>query len=210
MREMPGVMIFGDAECKTIPRRYFFDPADGDASFYNLEDMLRQDTLIGSAWAGWNKAVMVPEGYDLTLYEKEAWRGWHQSRGGKALWGEKGPRGLVCQPIYHSVGYFKSLKIEQRKVGKVVGYWKGITSSEGQMFKSTVGLESKDSKLTNNAKKEMMNKSFSQGFSASVTASADVGFASASASVGGSGKFSYDKDTENNIAREISNTSESN
>ena len=52
-------------------------------------------------------------------------------RHGKANQGEKGIRDLVCQPIYDSANYFHSLKIEKRETGKTVGYWKGITSSEG-------------------------------------------------------------------------------
>ena len=41
MQKMPGIMLFSDIGCKTIPQRYFYDPEDGGASFYNYEDMLR-------------------------------------------------------------------------------------------------------------------------------------------------------------------------
>ena len=41
MKKMAAVMIFPDPTCKTIPRRYFFDPADGEDTFYNYEDMIR-------------------------------------------------------------------------------------------------------------------------------------------------------------------------
>ena len=73
---MPAVMIFADLDCKTIPRRYFFDAADGDASFYNSEDIIRQASFYETL-KDTNAAVMVPPGYDLTLYEKEHWRGPH-------------------------------------------------------------------------------------------------------------------------------------
>ena len=42
LKKMPAIMLFPDLECKSIPKRYYFDPEDGDASFYNYEDMLRQ------------------------------------------------------------------------------------------------------------------------------------------------------------------------
>lgn len=75
-KNMPAIMIFPDANCNVIPRRFYFNPEDGDSSFYNMEDMLRQDLV--PSWAGYSRAVMVPPGYDLTLYSKEAWRGYHE------------------------------------------------------------------------------------------------------------------------------------
>ena len=153
---------------------------------------------------------MVPEGLTLTLYEKEHWRGWHQIREGQAYHGEKGSRGLVCQKIYDKPGYFHSLKIEREKQGKIVGYWKGITASEAQQFTYTVGLKSSDAKLTKTQKQEKINRSFSQGFSASATVSGDVGIVSGSASLKLEGKYKRDKDTENTIKQELSTTAESN
>ena len=66
-------MIFPDANCQVLPRVFYFDPEDGGSSYYNFEDMVRQDFV--PSWLGWNRAVMVPPGLDLTLFEKETWRG---------------------------------------------------------------------------------------------------------------------------------------
>ena len=146
-KEMPAIMIFPDANCNVIPRRFYFNPEDGDSSFYNMEDMLRQDLV--PSWAGYSRAVMVPPGYDLTLYSKEAWRGYHEVYHGKANYGETGVRDLICQPLTtNSWQYFKSLKITKRPSTKITGYWKGITSSEGQKFSFTVGISSVNGKLS--------------------------------------------------------------
>ena len=124
-KKMPAVLTFKDKDCKTIPRRYFFDPEDGNASFYNDEDLTRQNNFLNVKDTN---AVMVPPGYDLTLYEKEHWRGDHQIVTGSLNDGTSGNNDLECKSLTKST--VKSLRVSRRPQGKTVGYWRGITSSE--------------------------------------------------------------------------------
>ena len=210
MKKMPAVMIFPDANCNVIPRRFYFDPEDGESSFYNMEDMMRQDLI--EPWAGYSRAVMVPPGFDLTLYGKEAWRGYHEVYNGKAHYGETGVRDLICQPLNTVTwNYFKSLKITKRPSSKITGYWKGITSSEGQDFTFTVGISSTNSKLSKKTQQEMLKKSFDQGFEASVTAGGSFGsVASFEATAKTNLNISVDSETESEVSKEISSAAESN
>ena len=73
---------------------------------------------------------MVPPGYDLTLYEKEHWRGKHKIVTGLLNDGLSGNNDLECRKIPKTE--VKSLRVSKRPQGKTVGYWRGITSSEGQ------------------------------------------------------------------------------
>ena len=69
----------------------------------------------------------------------------------------------------------KSIRLEKDKTGKASGFWKGITSTEAQVFTYSVGIKSNDSNKTTEESVNKLNAALETGWNASVTAEGKAG-----------------------------------
>ena len=118
------MLIFPDDGCIGFPKRFFWNDESDKATYYNIEDIEQQD-LDGYFYA---KSVLVPFGYDLTLFTEQDWRGSEKTITGLLKNDATGVGSLKCQKV--STGQAKSIRIDKHKQGKSTGYWKGITASD--------------------------------------------------------------------------------
>ena len=92
-------------------------------------------------------SVMVPPGYELDYFTQNYFKGPKKTFVGEFLRkNEVNNFELACQPIEIDDKKARgSIRIRQQPTGRVTGYWKGITSSEAQIYTFSVGLRSTDS-----------------------------------------------------------------
>ena len=111
---------------------------------------------------------------------------------------------MKCQEVGSS---FTSFRIKRTPEGKATGYWKGITTSNKQQYKFTVGVSSSKEDTSSQESKTSLMKSLETGWSVSASLGGDIpGIGSLSGEAGYSSTSKTEESQEHVIGREIKNT----
>ena len=112
------------------------------------------------------------------------------------------------------MAYVESLRIDKQRYKKPIAYWKGITASEPQKFKYTVGIGSTDKKKDGSTNISTLSKSMEVGVSASMKGSAGFSWfpwgGSVEAEVKSNSKFGGKSKSDTRAMEEVASTSASN
>jgi len=219
---LPAVILFNNADCSGEPGRFTFEPSTEPVTTYTSKDIKKQ--MVGMTFVdekgtqmvhfGYPGSAMVPPGYELDFFKSNYFKGTPETLQGALKRQEKNNFELACQPLTSMKGTaateYGSMRIRSKKTGRMTGYWKGITTSEAQIYTFSVGIKSTDAQTSASDSASTMNSALESGWDASVSAGAKVGFMGSGASVkvegGMHGSESSSSSIHASLSKEISAT----